>query len=137
MNSVLKISCYLLSIDIAQCRTYWGFPVGIEYIVTSLLWVEYSTMVQETGVQSHTRLKKWYLILPWWALSIKRYVSRVKWNNPVKVVALPLHLEKGALGSTSTMVANLLTYHWSVYLVYWSLHYIKCSFFYGISVLCF
>ena len=51
---------------------------------------------------------------PCLTLSIIRYGSRVKWSNPGKGVALSLHLgvvaiEKGALWSPSTMVANLLT----------------------------
>ena len=44
-------------------------------------------------------------------LSIIRYESRVKWNNPGKEYRPPLHFgvvanEKGAFGSTSTKVAN-------------------------------
>ena len=51
------------------------------------------------------------LILPCLTLSIIRYVSKVKWSNPGKGVAAPLHLgvvaiEKGAFGSPSTMVTN-------------------------------
>ena len=47
---------------------------------------------------------------PCLTLSIIRYVSRVKWSNPGKGVAPPLHLgvvaiEKGAFGSPSTKVA--------------------------------
>ena len=77
--------------------------------------VECLTMDRETGVQSqvesYQRLKKWYLIPLCLTLSIIRYVSRVKWSNPRKGVAPPLHLgvvaiEKGALGSPSTTVAN-------------------------------
>ena len=48
-------------------------------------------MVWESGVQfqvkSYQRLKKWYLIPPCLTLSIIRYASRVKWNNPGKGVA--------------------------------------------------
>ena len=33
------------------------------------------------------RLKKWYLMPPYLALSIIRYGSRVKWSNPGKEVA--------------------------------------------------
>ena len=57
---------------------------------------------------SHTKdFKKWYLIPPCLTFSIIRYVSRVKWSNPGKRVASPLHLdivaiEKGAFWSTST-----------------------------------
>ena len=36
---------------------------------------------------SYQRLKKWYLMLLFLTLSIIRYVSRVKWNNPGKAVA--------------------------------------------------
>ena len=48
-------------------------------------------MVQETRVQSqvksYQRLKKWYLIPPCLTISIIKYISRVKWNNPGKVIA--------------------------------------------------
>ena len=51
---------------------------------------------QETEVQSqvesYQRLKKWYLMLPCLTLSIIRYGSRIKWNNPRKgVVPFPTH----------------------------------------------
>ena len=43
-------------------------------------------MVLETRVQSqvksYQRLKKWYMIPPSLTVSIIRYRSRVKWNNP-------------------------------------------------------
>ena len=49
-------------------------------------WVEYSPMVQETGIQSlvesYQTLKKCYLMSPY-----LRYKSRVKWCNPWKGVA--------------------------------------------------
>ena len=38
-------------------------------------------------VESHQRLKKWYLIPPCLTLSIIRYISRVKWSNPAKRVS--------------------------------------------------
>ena len=62
-------------------------------------------MVRETGVQSqvesYQRLKKWYLMLPCLTLSIIRYGSNVKWNNPGNGVAPSLYfsvvaIEKGA-----------------------------------------
>ena len=74
--------------------------------------LECSPMVRETEVQSqveyYQRLKKWYLIFPCLTLSIKRYVSRVKWSNPGKGVApsLLLPTEKGACVSSLTTVAN-------------------------------
>ena len=48
---------------------------------------------------------------PCLTLSIIRYGSRVKWSNPGKGVAAPLHfgvvaIEKGAFWLPSTMVAN-------------------------------
>ena len=49
-------------------------------------------MAPETGIQSqvesYQRLKKWYLMLPCFALSIIRKVSRVKWSNPGKGAVL-------------------------------------------------
>ena len=57
------------------------------------LVVECSPMDRETVVQSqvesYQRLKKWYLIPPCLSICIISYVSRVKWSNPGKGVALP------------------------------------------------
>ena len=54
--------------------------------------VECSPMVRETWVQSqvasYQRLLKWYLIPPCLTVSNIRYVSKVKWSNPGKGVAL-------------------------------------------------
>ena len=72
-------------------------------------------MVQETGVQyqveSYQRLKKWYLMPPYLALSTIRYVSRL--SRTIQGIELqpPLHLgvvaiEKGAFVSLPTKVAN-------------------------------
>ena len=65
----------------------------------------------QSQVESYQKLKKWYLMPPSLTLSIIRYGSRVKWNNPGKGVEPPLHLgvvaiEKVAFGSPSTTVAN-------------------------------
>ena len=38
-------------------------------------------------VVSYERLLKWYLIPPYFTLSIISYISRVKWSNPGKGVA--------------------------------------------------
>ena len=46
----------------------------------------WDTRVQ-SQVESYQRLKKWYLIPPYLTLSILRYGSRVKWDNPGKGVA--------------------------------------------------
>ena len=47
-------------------------------------------MTWETGIQSkvesHQKTPKWYLIPPCLTLSIIKYVWRVKWSNPGKVV---------------------------------------------------
>ena len=79
-------------------------------------------MVGETRVQSqfesYQRLKKLYLILLCLALCIIRCGSRVKWRNPGNGVTPSPHLgvvaiEKGALGSPSTKVANFtFTYYY-------------------------
>ena len=50
--------------------------------------------------------KKWYLIPPYLTLSIIRYVSKVKWNNPGKGVAI----EKGASGCPQLQLPTLLIY---------------------------
>ena len=52
----------------------------------SALWVECLPMTRATRVQtqvaSYQRLRKWYLIPLCLIFSIKRYVSKVNWNNP-------------------------------------------------------
>ena len=54
-------------------------------------WVECSPKACQTGIQSqvksYQRLKKWYLILPYFTLSIIRFISRVKKSNPVRGIA--------------------------------------------------
>ena len=40
--------------------------------------------------ESYLRLKKWYLIPPCLTLSIIKYISKVKWSNARKRVALSL-----------------------------------------------
>ena len=58
------------------------------------------------------KTQKWYLMPPCLALSIMRWGSRVKWNNPGNGVApslLHLHvvaIEKRAFGSPLTRVTN-------------------------------
>ena len=80
-------------------------------------------MVRETGVQSqvesYQRLKKWYLMLPWLALSIIRYGSRVNWSNPGKGVAPSLTPQcssywKGSLWFTFDYGRRL--YHQHIYI---------------------
>ena len=48
----------------------------------------------------HTKDLKWYLIPPCLTLGIRRFVSRVKWSNQNKEVAVAI--ENGAFGSPST-----------------------------------
>ena len=80
---------------------------------------------QETRVQSqvesYQRLKKWYLMPPCLVLSIIRLGSRVKWGNPGKGVAPPLHLgvvaiEKAAFGSPLTKIASLTTFFYYMFI---------------------
>ena len=70
---ITSFKCTTL-IDIAICAIFVAY------------WVEFLTMVRETGVQSkvesYQRLKKWYLILLCLALSTIKWGSRVKWINP-------------------------------------------------------
>ena len=42
----------------------------------------------QSQVESHQRLKKWFLVWPRWTLSIIRYGSRVKRSNPGNSVKL-------------------------------------------------
>ena len=73
-------------------RNFQDYSYASSYHYQTLArWLECSPKAQETWVQSHVdsyrRLKKWYLMLPCLTLSIIRYGSRVKWNNPGKGVA--------------------------------------------------
>ena len=78
-------------------------------------------MARETGVQSqvvsYQRLKEWYLMPLYLALSIIKYGSRVTWSNPGKEYHPSLQLdvvaiEKGAFGSPLTTVANFTLFTW-------------------------
>ena len=82
-------------------------------------WVENSLIVRETWVQSqvesYQRLKKWYLIPPCLTLSNVQYVSRVKWSNPGKGVALSSTLRCSSYRKGSLRVA--LDYSRQLYLL--------------------
>ena len=83
-------------------------------------------VAREVGVQSqvesYQRLKTSYLIHPFLALSIIKYVSRVKWINLGKRMELSLQIgvvtvEKTSFGSLSTMVvSNLYTTNVNLYI---------------------
>ena len=85
-------------------------------------------MARETGVQSqvesYQRLKKWYLIPPCLTLSIIRYVSRVKWSNPGKGVALSPTSQCSSYWKGSLRVA--LDYGRQLYFIYIYLY--KCAY---------
>ena len=85
-------------------------------------------MVQETWVESqvesYQRLKKWYLMPPCLTLSIIRYGPRVKWSNPGTGVVSPLFcgvvaIEKGAIKSPSTTVANFTFFLLIIYIQFY------------------
>ena len=65
-----------------DCSTFLTGPL--------VQWIECSPIAWETGVQSQVKsyqtLKKWFLTSHCLTLSITRYLSRVKWSNPGKVV---------------------------------------------------
>ena len=99
-------------------------------------WVECLLMVRETWVPSqfasYQRLLKWYLIPPCLALSIIRYVSRVKWSNPGKGVAPSptndvVAIEKEAFWSPSTTVANFI-FNWIICLLSYMISSISIQF---------
>ena len=77
-------------------------------------------MTRETWVQSqvesYQRLKKWYLMPPCLTISVIRYRSRVKWNNPGKGVVpslIPWCSSYRKFGSPSTTSAHFIfTYVW-------------------------
>ena len=83
-----------ISYDDNRCarRTYINIYIYTGWTGSLPLWIECSPMVQEACVQSqvasYQRLKKCYLMPPFLTLSIIMYVSRVKWSNPGKGVAL-------------------------------------------------
>ena len=75
-----------------RCSSYWKGSLHVDHFNRTLAWwLECLPMARETWVQSqvdsYQRLKKWYLMPPCLALSIIRYVSRVKLSNPGKEVA--------------------------------------------------
>ena len=73
------------------------------YELVLALYVECLPMAQETRfqsqVQSYHRLRKRHLMPPCLTLSIIRYRSRVKWNNPGKGVASSPWLSSQGKGS--------------------------------------
>ena len=83
--------------------------------------VECSLMAGETWVQSqfmsYQRLKKWYLIPPCLALSIIKYVSRVKWSNPEKGVVPSPTPQGSSYWKGSLLVA--LDYSHQLYFTYY------------------
>ena len=91
------------------------------YISGPLVYrVECSSMVRETGIQSqvesYQRLKKLYLMQPCLTLSIIRYRSRVKWNNPENEVApssTPLCSSpwEGTLGVANLYICRVIKWY--------------------------
>ena len=82
-----------LGLKVPEYFTYFYFMGTTLGVVNRTLAyrLKCSPMARETWVQSqvesYQRLKKWYLMPPCLTLSIIRYGSRVKWNNPRKGVA--------------------------------------------------
>ena len=107
-NRIFKFSIFFVSLSNSNApnQSLIFFTYIYIYIGSLAKWVECSPMVRETWVQSqvasYQRLLKWYLIPPCLILSNIRYISRVKWSNPGKGVAI----EKRAFWSPSTTVAN-------------------------------
>ena len=103
IEEVIKFPCLLY---------FWGYFIqSCCFSAFNFLSVGCLPMVRETWVQSqvmsYQKFFKWYLIPLCLTLSNIRYVSRVKWSNPGKGVALPLHLgvvaiEKGPFWLPST-----------------------------------
>ena len=71
--------------DAVSCHTQDTSCSGLTPLQTLRQWPRRSGFNPRP---SHTKdSKKWYLMLSCLTLSIIRYVSRVKWNSPVKGVA--------------------------------------------------
>ena len=112
-------SCYVVMIIVG-----WIFPhVTLGFInLTTMVYLWSSPMVRETRLQSqvesYQRLqKKWYLMPPCLTLSIIRYVSRVKWSNPGKIVAPSPTSQCSSYWKRSLWVA--LDYSRQLYLYLW------------------
>ena len=100
---------------------------GLNYTITVLTgslakWVECSPIVLETWVHSqvasYQRLLKWYLIPLCLTFSMIRYVSRVKWNNSGKRVALSSTPRCSSYWKGSLQVA--LAYGRQLYLLFFN-----------------
>ena len=84
------------SFDCVQTNDWYLIELFLMFINNIYLiltkWVECLPTIWETWVQSHVesyqKLLKWYLISPCLTVSNIRYVSRVKWSNLGKGVAL-------------------------------------------------
>ena len=57
---------------------------GIKYNFLSYWYVSDIGMMVQSQIKSYQRLKKRYLVIPCFTLSIMRYESKIKWNNPGK-----------------------------------------------------
>ena len=87
-----------------------GLLIKLNYFVSMMVRVFTNGPVQ-SHVESYQRLEKWYLMPPW-CLRIKIRIKG-KWSIQGNEYCCPLHLsvvaiEKGAFGSPSTTVANVL-----------------------------
>ena len=107
---------------------YSALNLFVNKILLSQFYLNFNRYIHQflSRVESYQRLKKWYLMTPYLTLSIIRYGSRVKWNNP------PLHLgavaiEKGDLGVTLPTVAKLKYLH---RLFIFSIYFLLISFFF-------
>ena len=69
------------------------------------------------------KTQKWHLIRPYLILSIIRYVSKVKWNNPEKGEHPAVHfgvvaIEKGAFESPPTTISNITKFIYMYICIY-------------------
>ena len=87
-NHVFNVYKYYLALNNLQCLICHKTQPNHIYLLYMYWFIKQCLpMAEETGVQSqvesYQRLKKWYLISPCLTLNIIRYVSRVKWSNPI------------------------------------------------------
>ena len=74
--------------SVALVSVIHHYHINVLHTGSLALWFECSPMFQFNPRSAHTKYFKWYLVLPCLTLSNIRYVSRVKWSNPGKEVAL-------------------------------------------------
>ena len=86
VSACVRAYAYACLCKLSQ-RAYFCIYIYI-YWAISLMSRLFANGPGELGsIESHQRLKKWYLMPPSFSLTIIRWGSRVKWSNPANRVA--------------------------------------------------